>query len=314
MRVVVIGTGFGKHSVAPAFEANGCEVQVVSPRDEAAVKEAISRSCDLVSIHSPPFMHLQHVQWATEHGCHVLCDKPFGCNAAEAEQMLQLAEQAGVRHFLNFEFRFEPQRQKLKELLDVGAIGTPQHYACSAYMNFGRDRPYGWLCDKNRGGGWIGAYASHVVDALHWMFGEISEVQCLPRIDVPVRQGAGDQQSQQFECTAEDALIAQFRLANGMTATLDTAFAAPVNLAPRIVVLGSEGSLECLPDGSLKLKPVSGDEQVVEGVGGYVIPLAMKAWAAEVCQAIATAGPLAPDFSDGLRCARILDKMRSPAG
>ena len=314
MKVVVIGTGFGKQSAAPAFEANGCEVQVVSPRDETAVKAAIAAPCDLVSIHSPPFMHLQHVQWAVEQGRHVLCDKPFGRNADEAQQMLQLVEQAGVRHFLNFEFRFEPQRQKLKALLDAGVIGAPQHYACSAYMSFGRDRPYGWLYDKSRGGGWIGAYASHVVDALHWMFGEITDVQCLSRTDVPQRCGSGEQQSQLFDCTAEDALIAQFRLVNGMTATLDTAFAAPVNMAPRVVVLGTEGSLECLVDGSLKRKPVSGDPEIYEGVGGYVIPQAMKAWVATVCQAVEAGTPLAPDFNDGLRCARILDRMRLSAG
>ena len=106
MRVAVIGTGFGKHAAAPAYETLGFDVEVVSPRDDSAVQKAIASDVDLVSVHSPPFMHLDHVTAAIDHGHAVLCDKPFGRNAAEAEAMRDRARDAGVLGFLNFEFRF----------------------------------------------------------------------------------------------------------------------------------------------------------------------------------------------------------------
>ena len=50
-------------------------------------------------------MHLDHVTGAIEQGHAVLCDKPFGRNADEATEMRDRACEAGVLHFLNFEFR-----------------------------------------------------------------------------------------------------------------------------------------------------------------------------------------------------------------
>ena len=106
MRVLVIGTGFGKYAAAPVYSHLGLDVEVISPRDDAAVQNALASGVDLVSVHSPPFMHVDHVNAAIDRGCAVLCDKPFGRNAAEAESMRDLAHEAGVLLFLNFEFRF----------------------------------------------------------------------------------------------------------------------------------------------------------------------------------------------------------------
>ena len=87
MKVAVIGTGFGKHAAAPAYESLGFDVEVISPRDDSAVQKAMAYDVDLVSVHSPPFMHVDHVTAAIDHGRAVLCDKPFGRSAAEAEAM-----------------------------------------------------------------------------------------------------------------------------------------------------------------------------------------------------------------------------------
>ena len=62
----VIGTGFGKHAAAPAYRSLGFDVEVVSPRDGDAVKRVLASDADLVSVHSPPFMHLDHVTGAIE--------------------------------------------------------------------------------------------------------------------------------------------------------------------------------------------------------------------------------------------------------
>ena len=81
MRVGVIGMGFEASMVAPAYEQTpGCEVvDVVSPRDVGAVADLCRRrDVDLISVHSPPFLHERDVTLAVENGHHVLCDKPFG--------------------------------------------------------------------------------------------------------------------------------------------------------------------------------------------------------------------------------------------
>src|SRR5262245_57887253 len=113
VRVGVIGTGFGANVVAPAFQAaNDCvEVDVVTPRDDVGVAALCARSdVDLISIHSPPFLHLPHVRRAIEAGHAVLCDKPFGLDADESAAMTELAKEAGIVNLLNFERRFDPGR------------------------------------------------------------------------------------------------------------------------------------------------------------------------------------------------------------
>ncbi len=95
MKVAVIGTGFGKHAAAPVYESLGLDVEVISPRDDVRGEEAMASDVDLISVHSPPFMHVDHVSAAIEHGHAVLCDKPFGRNAAEAEAMRERARNAG---------------------------------------------------------------------------------------------------------------------------------------------------------------------------------------------------------------------------
>ena len=134
MKVAVIGTGFGKHAAAPAYQDLGLDVEVISPRDEQAVKRALASDVDLVSVHSPPFMHLDHVTGAIEHGLAVLCDKPFGRNADEAAAMRDRARKAGVLHFLNFEFRCNESWAKIKQLTDAGTIGAPAEDAYSAWF------------------------------------------------------------------------------------------------------------------------------------------------------------------------------------
>ncbi len=310
LRIVIIGTGFGENAMAPVYRSLGCEVEVVSPRDGAAIAAAIKAGCHLVSVHSPPFMHLEHVRLAVDNGRHVLCDKPFGRNAVEAQQMLQLASDARVLHFLNFEFRCDPLRAKMKSLLEEGAIGRPLHYASAMYMSRGGKVPHGWLFERDKGGGWIGAYASHEVDTLRWLFGEVESVDSRMRIDVKARASRTDPRAS-CEATAEDAVTALLGVAGGVAAVIDTAFASAVDLPGQVTVLGSDGAMRLEHNRALTLMRSGQEPELFHPPdnSNALIP-ALEAWLARVCAAVESGKPLAPDFSDGLACARVLDAMR----
>ena len=121
--VAVIGTGFGARVVAPAFAATeGVEVvAVVSARDEDAVAAAAADArVDLVSVHSPPFLHERHVGMALDSGRSVLCDKPFTASAESSRRLVDAARDAPGVHLLNFEFRFDPLRRRTRELVRRG--------------------------------------------------------------------------------------------------------------------------------------------------------------------------------------------------
>jgi predicted dehydrogenase len=314
LRVGVIGTGFGARVVAPVFAATeGCEVvDVVSARDSPAVVELCRRNLDLVSIHSPPFLHLEHVRAAVGAGHHVLCDKPFGVNVSEAEEMFGLAEAEEVVHAVNFEFRHQPARQRVHDLVHDGAIGRVEHVQwTSTSAVFRRPlREHGWLFDRSRGGGWVGAWGSHAVDALRWLVGEISDASAHCRVTIPERPG---HDGRPHPVDAEDAFTAWFEFESGSTAAMDSSSVAPASVAHRIVITGSEGVLEVVADAKVIWRRADGTREEFDDVraerGGDPHLVAMQRWAELVGNAVRDGEPIVPSFADGLACRRVLDRL-----
>jgi predicted dehydrogenase len=314
MKASIIGTGFGSRVVAGIYRQVGIEVDIVSPRDAEEVKRACAEPVDFVSIHSPPFMHREHVFLALENGHHVLCDKPFGRNAGEAREMLDAAEAAGVVHLLNFEFRQEAQRKQAKALIDDGAIGEVHHVRWSAFLSGSRVplRRYGWLFNKELGGGWIGAFGSHAIDAMRWLVGEIETASGTCRTELPLRP---DKDGVAHTCTAEDSFSACFTFANGATAVLDTAFAAAVTRMPVIEIFGADGAVILTGSNKLELKRADKADQGFDYPAWQGDPHepALINWANLIKQAVSERRQITPSFREGLACAEVMDKLRDNA-
>lgn len=314
LRVAVIGRGFGARVVAPVFAATpGCTVvDVVSPRDLGAIDAAVDRA-DLVAVHAPPFAHRALVERAIDAGRAVLCDKPFGTSVEDAEAMADRAARAGVPVFVNFEFRYHPVRAALRQLVRDGAVGEVEHVAWSAYNSGSRQplRPYGWLFDATRGGGWIGAWGSHALDFLRWTFGEVVAASALLRTAVAERP---DAEGILRPCTAEDGFTATLDHAGGATVTIDTSFVARATVPQRVTVLGSTGVLEVTADRRIVRRDETGTEELVAlqpaNEDPHLVP--MRRWTTVVRDAV-TGGVVDPDAAtgaDGVACARIMDALR----
>jgi predicted dehydrogenase len=316
VRVGVIGTGFGERVVAPVFaETPGCEVvDVVSARDDAGVAGLCDRpDLDLITVHSPPFLHAMHVRRAISGGHAVLCDKPFGLDASEAEMLFAAAEAADCLHLCNFEFRYDPMREVLRTLVADGAVGDVEHVTWTHHSAGSRVplRPHGWLFERSSGGGWVGAWGSHTVDTLRQLLGDVATAHAQCRTSVTERP---DRDGVARPCDAEDGFTAWLAFAGGATATLDSTFAAAASIAPRIVLAGSEGSLECVADARIIIRRADGtraehDRPPATG-DPHLEP--MRRWALVIRDAVeeGVAPPGAPTFADGFACARVLDALR----
>ena len=78
---------------------------------------------DAIYISTP---HPSHAEWAikaAEAGKHVLCEKPMGLTAFEADAMIHAARKAGTFLGEAFMYRLHPQTLKLVELIKSGVIG-----------------------------------------------------------------------------------------------------------------------------------------------------------------------------------------------
>lgn len=318
LTIGVIGTGFGARVVAPVFDTtDGCRVvDVVSARDQHAVDDLVARrDVDLVSIHSPPYLHVPHVRRALEHRKAVLCDKPFTLSAEQAASLHADAQAAGVVHLVNFEFRYHPARQLLRDLVRSSVLGRVEHVSWT-HLSAGTRvplRPYGWLFDRELGGGWIGAWASHAIDTVRFCIGEVVDAEGFPRTDIVERP---DAQGVVRRCTAEDGLTATLELEGGATVAIDSSFAAPVNVAPRLLVFGSEATVEIVADERATLQRGDGTRQELslaatkrEGPDRH--DLAMRVWAEVVRDVVQTRGVPddAPTFADGAACDAVLERL-----
>jgi predicted dehydrogenase len=80
-------------------------------------------------IYNPLPMHL-HEHWTIEAlraGKHVLCEKPFAANAAEAERMVRAAEQTGLLLVEAFHYRYHPLFERILGIVQSGQLGPLRH-------------------------------------------------------------------------------------------------------------------------------------------------------------------------------------------
>ncbi len=145
----------GVTKVIPAMQKGKlCEITAISSRKiEKAKKtaqklnipkaygsyEELLKDPDIDAIYNP-LPNNMHVPWtikAMETGKHVLCEKPVGLNANEAEKLLKTTEKYPELKVMEaFMYRFHPQWQKAKSLIKEGRIGEVKNvHSFFSYYN-----------------------------------------------------------------------------------------------------------------------------------------------------------------------------------
>ena len=136
--------------MAPAKDVPRVRVGAIAARDPAraqafAAEHGISKvhasydaligdeGIDLVYIATPPAFHAVNAIKALEAGKHVLVEKPFAMNAAEARAVLEVATRVRRRAFEAFHYRHHALWHRLTALVREGAVGRLQHLEAAFY-------------------------------------------------------------------------------------------------------------------------------------------------------------------------------------
>jgi len=83
---------------------------------------------DAVHITTPAQSHFPLARLCLEAGCHVYVEKPFTLNAAEADELLRLADVGGRRITVGHNLQFSPEALRLRKLVHEGFLeGPPIH-------------------------------------------------------------------------------------------------------------------------------------------------------------------------------------------
>jgi predicted dehydrogenase len=338
---LVVGTGFGCRVHVPALRAAGFDVVALVGTDPDRTARRAERSevplafTDLdaalalpdvraVTVSTPPHAHAPVAIAAVDAGKHVICEKPFALDAADARRMLDAAERAGVTHLVGHEFRWATERAVGGRAIETGAIGEPRFATFVSYVPLVADpeaKVPRWWFDVDAGGGWLGASGSHVVDQIRTWLGEFASVSARLNV-VSARHDV-----------AEDSFTVRFTLTSGVEGVLQQTAAAWGPYGGLARVAGTGGSLwtegESVwvadRDGAREL-PVPADlalpgapEESDDPRHRFThLELGPYTRLCEVLRAGVEGRPLdapvpVPTFADGVACMEVLDAIRASA-
>jgi predicted dehydrogenase len=131
---------------------------------------------DGIIVASPDDLHYPMVMAALKAKLHVLCEKPMGLTVAEAQEMWETAEEAGVKHLVEFTVRWMPHSRYLHQLAQEGYFGRITHYSFHHYGDRSFNDAYEWRWDAARSLGQLGDTGSHTLALALWLGGEVRSV------------------------------------------------------------------------------------------------------------------------------------------
>lgn len=186
---------------------------------------------DAVVVGLPNFKHKEAVIKAAEAGKAVLCTKPLARSAAEAKEMLDAVEEAGVFHGYLEDLVYTPKTMKALQSVEDGAIGRVL-WARSRETHPGPHSP--WFFDKEKaGGGAMVDMGCHCAEISRSFIGkDVRPVEAMAHMDTLVHP-----------ITAEDFSIGLVRYENGAVAQIESAWTFRGGMDLRDEVSGTEGTI-----------------------------------------------------------------------
>ena len=137
---------------------------------------------DAVYIATPPGSHKEYTIKAAQAGKPVYVEKPMALNFTECQEMIAACEKAGVPLFVAYYRRAHERFLKVKELLEIGAIGDIRFVSTTQYQKATDDvlvpQNLPWRVQpKLAGGGLFFDLGSHTLDLLDFLLGPIKSVK-----------------------------------------------------------------------------------------------------------------------------------------
>lgn len=197
--------------------------------------EMMSRSeIDVVVVLTESGNHAKHVIELAKYGKAIVVEKPMALTLDDADAMIAACEVSGSRLFVVKQNRFNVPVVKLREALDEGRfgnliLGTIRVRWCRDQSYYDQDAWRGtWAMD----GGVLTNQASHHVDLLEWIMGEVESVFAKSTTAL-------------VDIEAEDTAVVLLKFKNGALGLIEATTAArPKDLEGSISLLGATGTVE----------------------------------------------------------------------
>ncbi|MGB9876623.1 MAG: Gfo/Idh/MocA family protein [bacterium] len=125
---------------------------------------------DAVLIASPHTCHYEQLVACLEKGVNILVEKPMVCSLAEAEKVVDLAEEKGLTVMVAYQRRFMPAFLYAKEQIAAGKLGRLLFFTAYQAQNWLPAALHSWRGEPSlSGGGQINDSGSHLMHAMLWL-------------------------------------------------------------------------------------------------------------------------------------------------
>lgn len=283
MKGALIGCGFFARNQLHAWhDIDGVEIVAICDRDEGRLGEAgdqfgITRrytdanemfadgGFDFVDIATTVPSHRPLVEAAAKAGVHIICQKPFAENMADARAMVEAAQAAGKVLMVHENFRWQSAVRAAIDALREGAIGTPFFGRVSFRSGYDVYAGQPYLAEGKRF--IIEDLGIHILDIARALFGEVSAISASTKRVNPKIKG-------------EDVATMLLVHEGGITSVVDCSYATrrePETFPETLLEIdGTEGTLRL--DAGYRLTIQAGGKSETRDVAPPVLSWAERPW------------------------------------
>lgn len=191
-----------------------------------------------------PEGRLEQLEFAARSGCHILCEKPLAATLEEADRLVALSDEYGVKIAVAHLARHAQVFRTMKRMIAEGAIGRPLAF-------YGRGKE-----DERGGGEDLVVLGTHILDIGCFLFGAPEFVFAdFTQEGRPLRRSDRLVTSEPIGPVAGDELTAYFRFAQGVRGFFESRKdLSACGIRMGVTVAGTEGMLAMRYDNDRKLR------------------------------------------------------------
>lgn len=193
-----------------------------------------SEGVDVVVVLTESGNHARHVVELSKYGKDIVVEKPMALTLDDADSMIEACDTSGCKLFVVKQNRFNVPVVKTREALEAGrfgklVLGTVRVRWCRHQSYYDQDHWRGtWALD----GGVLANQASHHIDLLEWMMGEVESVFAMSTTAL-------------VDIETEDTAVVTLRFKSGALGLIEATTATrPADLEGSLSILGETGSVE----------------------------------------------------------------------
>ena len=198
------------------------------------IKDALQNvECDIVSILTPSGMHSENIIEVANYSKHIIVEKPMTLNEKDAISVIDECKKKNIKLFVVKQNRFNLPIIKLKEAIEKQKFG--KLILATVRVRWARHQKYydqdAWRGTMKYDGGVLSNQASHHLDLLEWMMGDIDSVYAKSMTALA-------------DIETEDTAVAVLKFKNGGLGIIEATTAArPNNIEGSISILGEKGTV-----------------------------------------------------------------------